>query len=232
MVVRNLSFPQTNPCSRLQLCDRGLYSLETELSFGMGRPDTLGADVYHNRHFPITIYSRDAVGASGSSPDLHEPPQCAILEFMVSFSRIIRIIRLQLYVPDSPATRDPTVALQHAATIEQELDGWLANLPDTLRPQRVFSQETSLKSAREPQFARKQKLVLGISMWSRSPFVRRPSLMHRQRVPQPTDPPVRIVPRDGRKPGRQATSCRAVRAKVSRLRQADHRHHLRDVQTQ
>jgi len=32
----------------------GLYSLEMEMSFAMGRPDTLGSDLYHNRRFPLT----------------------------------------------------------------------------------------------------------------------------------------------------------------------------------
>ncbi|KAB5518851.1 fungal-specific transcription factor domain-containing protein [Coniochaeta sp. 2T2.1] len=140
----------------------GLYSLETELSFGMGRPDTLGADLFHNRPFPVTIHSRDALAVTEPDYDFLEPAHCAILEFMVDFSRIIRRIRHELYVPESPATRNPTLALQYAASIEHELDNWLQNLPEVIRPQRGASQQTSLKSAKEPQYVKKQKLVLGI----------------------------------------------------------------------
>ena len=134
----------------------------SELSFGMGRPDTLGADLYHNRPFPVTTYSKNAVAATEHGHDLHEPAYCAILEFMVDFSRIISRIRHELYIPVSPATSNPALALQYAASIEQELDDWLRNLPDAIRPQRGTSQQTSLKSAKEPQYVKKQKLVLGI----------------------------------------------------------------------
>ncbi|KAB5543092.1 fungal-specific transcription factor domain-containing protein [Coniochaeta sp. 2T2.1] len=140
----------------------GLYSLETELSFGMGRPDTLGADLFHNRPFPLTIHRRDAVAVTEQGYDLLEPAHCAILEFMVDFSRIIRRIRHELYVPESPATRNPTLALQYAASIEHELDSWLRNLPEVIRPERGSNQQASLKSAKEPQYVKKQKLVLGI----------------------------------------------------------------------
>lgn len=139
------------------------HILLRELSFGMGRPDTLGADLYHNRPFPVTVYSRKAVSTTNSSHELFEPAQVAILEFMVEFSRIIRRIRLELYVPQSPATRDPDLALQYAASIERELDSWLGHLPDTIRPQRASSQDTSLRAAKEPQYVKKQKLVLAIS---------------------------------------------------------------------
>jgi len=130
----------------------------------MGRPDTLGADLYHNRPLPMTTSSADGVsGGASQSIELLEPPQCAILELMVDFSRIIRRIRLELYVVESPATGELGVALQHAASIEQDLDRWLDSLPVPIKPQHGPVQNASLKSAKEPQYAKKQRLVLAIS---------------------------------------------------------------------
>ncbi len=137
--------------------------IHRELSFGMGRPDTLGAYLYHNRPFPVTKDSWKAVSTIENGPELLEPAQVAILEFMVDFSRIIRRIRLELYVPQSPAARVPGLALQYAASIEQELDRWLGHLPDVIRPQHDSDQDTSLKGAKLPQYVKKQKLVLAIS---------------------------------------------------------------------
>lgn len=140
----------------------GLYSLETELSFGMGRPDTLGADLYHNRPFPVTTYSYKGTTATGTGHELLESAQVAILEFMVDFSRIIRRIRLGLYVPQSPATVDLGLALQCVASIEQDLDRWLGHLPQAIRPLGDSAQDTSLRGAKVPQYVKKQKLVLTI----------------------------------------------------------------------
>lgn len=131
----------------------------------MGRPDTLGADLYHNRPFSVTIYSWKETTATGTGHELLEPAQVAILEFMVDFSRIIRRIRLELYVPQSPATVDLGLALQYAASIEQDLDRWLGHLPEAIRPLGDSAQDTSLKSAKVPQYVKKQKLVLTISTW-------------------------------------------------------------------
>lgn len=134
-----------------------------ELSFGMGRPDTLGADFYHNRQFPVTTYNFHRIASADKDVELLESPHCAILELMVDFSRVIRRIRLELYVADSPATRDVGLALQHADSIEHDLDTWLQNLPSPIKPEPGPVQNTSLKTAREPQYVKKQKLVLSIS---------------------------------------------------------------------
>ncbi|KAI0121708.1 fungal-specific transcription factor domain-containing protein [Xylariales sp. AK1849] len=132
-----------------------LYSLETEMSFAMGRPDTLGADLYHNRSFP-SIGEEDATSANGSN-DL-DPPQCAIIKSMVDLSRITRRICLGIYLPETITAN--TVSL--AYKLEQELDEWVESLPQAIRPKQSTFQPLSLKSIRDPQWAKRQRLVLGI----------------------------------------------------------------------
>jgi hypothetical protein len=96
--------------------------------------------------------------------ELMEPPQCAILELMVDFSRIIRRIHLELYVAESRDMRDPALTLQRVASIEHDLNGWLQNLPAAIKPEPGSHRDLPLKSAKEPQYVKKQKLVLTISM--------------------------------------------------------------------
>ncbi|KAK9776256.1 putative Fungal-specific transcription factor domain-containing protein [Seiridium cardinale] len=150
--------PQSKkPISQLRAEARtwwGLYSLETEMSFAMGRPDTLGADLYHNRSFPLIGNE-----TSGSSPDdRFDPPQCAIIKSMVDLSRITRSICLDIYLPETITPR--TVAL--AYRLEQDLDKWVEGLPEAIRPRQATGEPVSLKSVRDPQWAKRQRLVLGI----------------------------------------------------------------------
>ncbi|KAK6076239.1 C6 transcription factor [Seiridium cupressi] len=152
--------PQSKkPISQLRAEARtwwGLYSLETlsEMSFAMGRPDTLGADLYHNRSFPLIGNE-----SSGSSPDdRFDPPQCAIIKSMVDLSRITRSICLDIYLPETITPR--TVAL--AYRLEQDLDKWIEGLPEAIRPRQATGEPVSLKSVRDPQWAKRQRLVLGI----------------------------------------------------------------------
>jgi hypothetical protein len=127
----------------------------SEMSFAMGRPDTLGADLYHNRRFPIirddgSDYS-DELGDSDS-------PQCAIIKSMVDLSKITRRICLGIYLPETITPR--TVAL--AYQLEQDLDRWTDSLPEVIRPKYSVSEPRSLKSVRDPQWAKRQRLVLSI----------------------------------------------------------------------
>ncbi|TDZ32422.1 Zinc finger protein grt1 [Colletotrichum spinosum] len=130
----------------------GLYSLETEMSFSMGRPDTLGADLYHNRQFPV-IGETDSE-YSGAS-ELVDPPSCAIIKSMVDYSKVIRSVCLGIYLPETTVPR--TVALAHQ--IDQDLDKWAESLPEPIRPTGSV-QPRSLKSAREAQWMKRQRLVL------------------------------------------------------------------------
>ncbi|KAK4148530.1 hypothetical protein C8A00DRAFT_47629 [Chaetomidium leptoderma] len=110
----------------------------------MGRPDTLGADPYHNRRFPVV---RDAEGAKNTDiSDLVDPPYCVMIQPMVDFSRITRKVCL-------------VVTLAHQ--IERELDDWVDGVPLCVRPQtKSVGQTETLKSVKEPKWAKRQKLVL------------------------------------------------------------------------
>ncbi|KAM0276266.1 hypothetical protein ACHAQH_006941 [Verticillium albo-atrum] len=133
----------------------GLYSLETELSFAMGRPDTLGADLYHNRPYPLI---QGSPGVDTSKPELLEPPHCAIIKSMVDFSRLTRTVCLGVYLSDTPVLSTTALALD----IEKGLDRWIEGLPDVIRPYIVAGPSSSLRAARDPQWAKRQRLVLTI----------------------------------------------------------------------
>jgi len=128
------------------------------ISFAMGRPDTLGADPSHNHRYPLV---RDAEttdpSAHESSNVVTDPPYCGIIKPMVDFSRITRKVCLRIYLQDSATAGTVSIANE----IESALDGWVNNLPPSIRPQTKFSsQPETLRSAKEPKWAKRQKLVL------------------------------------------------------------------------
>lgn len=96
--------------------------MPSELAFAMSRPDTLGADVYHNRRYSITIGDPLSVA---TAPELLEPQQCAIIKHMVDISRLIRTICMNVYMLDLTLERTITVATK----IEQDIELWVKNLP-------------------------------------------------------------------------------------------------------
>ncbi|OHW97257.1 C6 transcription factor [Colletotrichum incanum] len=123
-----------------------------EMSFSMGRPDTLGADLYHNRLFPVI--GENDTEYSGST-ELVDPPSCAIIKCMVDYSKIIRSICLGIYLPETTVPR--TVQLAHQ--IDQDLQQWAENLPEPIRPT-TSVEPRSLKSVKEAQWMKRQRLVL------------------------------------------------------------------------
>lgn len=125
------------------------------MSFAMGRPDTLGADLYHNRRFPMI--GPEPLESLPVSEHL-EPPQVAIIKSMVDLSRITRNICQGIYLPETITPRAVALAYQ----LEQDLDKWILTLPEAIRPRVPTEQPLSLKSARDPQWAKRQRLVLGI----------------------------------------------------------------------
>jgi hypothetical protein len=125
------------------------------MSFAMGRPDTLGADLYHNRRFPM-IGTEPLESLPGS--EHLEPPQVAIIKSMVDLSRITRNICQGIYLPETITPRAVALAYQ----LEQDLDKWILTLPEAIRPRVPTEQPLSLRSARDPQWAKRQRLVLGI----------------------------------------------------------------------
>ncbi|KAJ3544096.1 hypothetical protein NM208_g3236 [Fusarium decemcellulare] len=132
-----------------------LYSLEIEMSSAVGRPDSLGADVYHNRPYPAI---KGDPAYCGRSPELMESPSCAMIKAMVDFSRIIKAVILGIYLADSTLEQ----AIDKSRKIEQDLERWLENLPVEIRPNRNHVQPRPLKATKDPQYAKKQRLVLKI----------------------------------------------------------------------
>jgi hypothetical protein len=123
----------------------------------MGRPDTLGADPYHNRRYPVVRDGDTAPSPAPDSSDLADPPYCGIIQSMVDFARITRKVCLAIYLQDN--TTPSTIAL--ANQIERELEEWVESVPQSFRPQtRDPNQPETLKSAREPKWVKRQRLVL------------------------------------------------------------------------
>ena len=116
----------------------GIYSLEIELSFSLGRPDTLGHDLYHN--VPMTPL---------------DDSETAIIPVMVDFARIIRDVSMDIYL----VRRTPKDRLARAFQIESDLLAWLNQLPPPLCPPLPGAPLRS-KGLRDPLYARLQRMVL------------------------------------------------------------------------
>ena len=124
----------------------------------MGRPDTLGIDLYHNRHYP-QIHDEFPASPNLNSKQF-ELPQCAIIKCMVDFSRLTRTVCLGLYMSSSPPQQCLTLAQQ----IEKNLDNWLNELPPSIRPSRTYESERSLKAIKDARWMKRQRLVVSISI--------------------------------------------------------------------
>lgn len=111
-----------------------------EMSFSVGRPDTLGMDEYHNRSLP----ERD-------------DSEHAIIPWMVDFAQIIRKVSVQIYHSRFSLQDKLHLALQ----IETDMDKWVAKLPPRIKPD-LQGQPASSGDLRDPKWARRQRLVLGI----------------------------------------------------------------------
>lgn len=113
------------------------------MSFSVGRPDTLGMDEYHNRALP----DRD-------------DSEYAIIPWMTDFAQIIRRVSIQIYHSRISLHDKLRLALQ----IELDMDRWLGRLPDRIRPD-IGVHKSSRSALRDPKWARRQRLVLGIRMF-------------------------------------------------------------------
>ena len=125
------------------------------MSFAIGRPDTLGSDLFHNRSFPhVAENGDDQLGQSHL-----EPPHCAIIKSMVDFSRITKAVCLGLYLSQNTVMRTVSLALE----MEADLLSWKANLPESIRPDDSWPPDTgSLRRAKEEQWTNRQRLVLSL----------------------------------------------------------------------
>lgn len=128
--------------------------MSSHTSFALGRPDTLGADAYHNRRFPGTD-QLDAIKNGIGSPD---SPELAIVPALVDHSRITRRICPEVYMSKAGLHEK----LHQAKSISAELDGWIDSLPSHLRPTTDFAPARPLKAIGGFKYLKKQKLVLMI----------------------------------------------------------------------
>lgn len=134
----------------------------SETAFSIGRPDTLGADLYHNRRYPMVL--GDPL-AAGTPPELLEPPHCAIIKYMVDLSRITRAICLHIYLSDLSLER----AVEIGGQIERDLERWVESLPPALRPLGDSGQKRPLRAAMEPQYVKKQRLATTVREFAPNP---------------------------------------------------------------
>ena len=97
-------------------------------------------DEYHNRAIP----DRD-------------DSEYAIIPWMIDFAQIIRRVSIQIYHSRITLQEKLQLALQ----IEMEIDRWLARLPEKIKPD-IGAYQPSRSALRDPKWARRQRLVLGI----------------------------------------------------------------------
>ncbi|KAJ5760437.1 hypothetical protein N7520_007593 [Penicillium odoratum] len=126
------------------------------MSFSVGRPDTLGMDEYHNRAIPP-----------------RDDSEYAIIPWMIDFAQIVRKVSVQIYHSRITLQEKLQLALQ----IEMEMDRWLARLPEKLRPD-IGANRSPRSALRDPKWARRQRLVLGIRYYNVKMLLFRPFLSH------------------------------------------------------
>ena len=117
----------------------GLYSLEVEMCFSLGRPDSVGMEDYHNRRLPPV-----------------DDSEIAIIPCMISFARITRKVSVAQL---SRTSMREKIAV--ANELEKEMDMWLDTLPETIRPG-ITQRKNGIKILKDPKWARRQRLVLWI----------------------------------------------------------------------
>jgi hypothetical protein len=122
----------------------------------MGRPDTLGADLYHNRRFPVTEASQSG---EGRDIELLDHAHCAIIKCMVDLSRITKSICLRIYLPQVTLA----AAIGPARELESQIEQWITALPEAIRPIVPSDQDLGLQRARDLQWMKRQRLVLTMS---------------------------------------------------------------------
>ncbi|KAJ5155976.1 hypothetical protein N7492_008779, partial [Penicillium capsulatum] len=153
---REVRSPKDHRSSWISKTWWGIFSLEIEMSFSVGRPDTLGMDEYHNRAIP----ERD-------------DSEFAIIAWMIDFAQIIRRVSIQIYHSRITLHEKLQLALQ----IEMEMDRWLARLPEKIKPD-IGAYKLSRSALRDPKWARRQRLVLGIRYYNVRMLLFRPFLSH------------------------------------------------------
>lgn len=110
-------------------------------------------DEYHNR----------------CQPNRDEYSEYTIIPIMVDLAHIIRRVSVDIYHSRISLQQ----RMKHSLEIEKELDDWLDALPEILQPD--FGQscgkgvsKSTVSVLRDPKWSRRQRLVLGISKYSRN----------------------------------------------------------------
>lgn len=134
-----------------------VYSLEIELSFSLGRPDSIGADGFHNRPFPRT--QQLSQHEEGQGVASFEPPEVQIIELLARLSRITREVSFKLY----SSTAAPSVKVQCVREIDAALESWLDSVPPPIRPSQKAASAGLATMTKQLPHMRKQRLVLGTS---------------------------------------------------------------------
>lgn len=139
-VFRVKDIPKDSPSLMVARTWWALYALEIELSFALGRPDTLGLDFHHNRPVPRM---------NDSESD--------IIHATLDLSMIIRDVSSGVHLS---AVKLPD-RIHQAKKLEGRLDDWLAQLPDKIRPT-LGTDVLSSGSIRDQQWTKLQMFVLNI----------------------------------------------------------------------
>jgi Fungal specific transcription factor domain len=136
---RESPYPKQNHSDHIAKTWWGIYSLEVEMSFSLGRPDCLGMNEYHNRTLPS-----------------FQDTEFAIIPAMVDFAQIIRRVSISIYHRKLKWQEKIRLASQ----IETELDQWVVSLPEKIRPFTLGRR--AIGALKEPKWCRRQRLVLNI----------------------------------------------------------------------
>ena len=116
----------------------GLYSLEVEMSFARGRPDSLGLDVYHDQAMPPL-----------------DDSEHSILNTMVDFARIIRRVSIFAYASSQMVGE----RLDEAEEIDNDIDAWAEALPRIVSPL-IADEEQAPRTSKSPAWLMTQRHAL------------------------------------------------------------------------
>ena len=178
----------------------------SEISFALGRPDTLGLDIFHNRRLPSV-----------------NGPESSIISVMVDFARIIRTVSVDIYL----SRTGPEERLRRAFEIEGLMVAWIDRLPSLIRPLMPLDTRR-ICTLRDPEWARMQRLVLQIRM-SLEPRDREDRLIAFRILQCHYAPPSSFPDICVAKPSSKRSSTRRSSDKVYRCCRAHNRTYLRDL---
>lgn len=96
--------------------------------------------------------------AGETTCETSDGPECAIINVMVEFCAVAREVSLHIYMSTLPIQDK----ILRAIEIDRHLDSWADNLPSGLEFCRTSTVSKSLKSVKDPNYLKLQRLVLTI----------------------------------------------------------------------